>query len=441
MAGVRDDDLRGMGPWPSGINNLAKEGRLPTDETGRAVGLREADNLDIDRAGFVSRRGGSDRFFTGDLSHSLWSHDDLEFGLFADAGALHAVLPDGSIEALDVGVGQLPLSYDLFGDRVLFCNAMVSGMVGLDLQPRAWAPEQPPGQPQLAAVAGFALNPGQYQVGITFTDALGRESGNALAAAVVEVAEGQGIQVSQIPVPQSAETLRVNVYLSDANDTVLRLHSNLVAGTTTLLIGAPAQGRAAMTQFLTTMPPGRIVRLLNGRQFVADGRYLRWSPPMRYGLTDRVRNVMRFNDDIDLMEPVGRGTESAGFFVAAGKRTYWLGGADPANWNQPIAYGHGAVPGSSIVINADVLGFDSSAPVAFWLARNGRFVVGMPGGQVVPLKRDEFVAQDADRAAVLLREQGGIRQLITALRAPRTNSFAIADKPVAHVIYDETTTP
>lgn len=438
---VDDRALQGVGPWPAGVNNLAKEGRLPTNENGRPVALREADNLDIDRAGYVSRRGGSDRFHTGDLSHSLWSHDELEFGLFADAGALKVVHPDGSADALGVPVGQLPLSYDLFGDRVLFCNAMVSGMVGVDLQPRAWAPEQPAGQPQLAAIAGFSLNPGQYQVGITFTDVLGRESGNALAAAVVDVAEGQGIQVSQIPVPQSVDTLRVNVYLSDANDVVLRLHSTMVAGTTSLLIAAPAQGRAAMTQFLTTMPPGQIVRLLNGRQFVADGRYLRWSPPMRYGLTERVRNVMRFNDDITLMEPVGRGTESAGFFVAAGKRTYWLGGADPANWGQPIAYSHGAVPGSSVVINADVLGFDSSAPVAFWLARNGRFVVGMPGGQVVPLKRDEFVAQDAERAAVLLREQGGISQLITALRGPRVNSFAIADKPVAHVIYDGTTTP
>lgn len=438
MAGVRDRELQGMGPWPAGINNLAKEGRLPSDENGRAVALREADNLDIDRAGFVARRGGTDRFFDGALSHSLWSHDDLDFGLFVDGGELQVVYPDGSVSGLGVALGNLPVSYDLFADRVLFCNAMASGMVGLDLQPRAWSAEQPAGQPHAAAVDGFGLDPGQYQVCITYIDVMGRESGQAQAAVVVDVGEGQGIELTQIPVPQSADTLRVNVYVTDANDAGLRLHSSLPAGTTTTLIGAPAQGPVVTTQFLTTMPAGQIVRLHNGRQFVADGRYLRWSPAMRYGLTDRSNNVVRFNAPIDLLAPVGQGTEAAGLFVAAGKRTYWLGGTDPANWNKPYAFGHGAVPGSAAVVTADVLGFDGAAPMACWLARSGQFVVGTPGGQVVPLKRGEFVANDADRAAVLFREQNGLRQLITTLRGPRHNSFAVADRVVAHVIYDET---
>lgn len=436
MAGIRDRALIGMGPWPAGVNNLAREGRLPTDENGRAVALREADNIDLDRAGFARRRGGTERFYEGTLSHSLWGHDALPFALFVDDGELQAVEPDGGVTALGVAMGNLPVSYDLFGDRVLFCNAMASGMIGLDMQPRAWAAEQPAGQPHAATIAGYGLNPGQYQVAITFSDDLGRESGQALAAVVVDVADGQGIQLTDIPVPQSAATVRVNVYLTDANDQVLRLHSSLPAGTTTTIIGAPAQGRAAMTQFLTTMPAGAHVRLLNGRQFVADGRYLRWSPPMRYGLTDRSQNVIRFNAPIDMVQPAGQGTQSAGLFVAAGKRTYWLGGPDPAQWSQTIANGHGTVPGSALEVSGAVLGFDSAAPVAFWLARNGQFVVGLPGGQAMPLKRGEFVANDADRAAVLLREQAGISQIITALRGPRANTFAVSDRAVAHVIYE-----
>lgn len=435
---VSDRDLQGIGPWPAGINNLAKEGRLPTDENRRVVALREADNIDLDRAGYAARRGGTARFFDGALSHSLWSHDELPFGLFVDDGELQAVDPDGSVTALGVAMGGLPVSYELFGDRVLFCNRLARGMVGLNLQPYDWAAEQPAGQPHAAPVDGFGLNPGQYQVAITFTDVLGRESGQSLAAVVVDVAEGQGVELTQIPVPQSADTALVNVYLTDANDQGLRLHSSHPPGTTATLLGAPARGRAVMTQFLEPLPAGQFVALLNGRQFVADGRYLRWSPAMRYGLTNPAEQAIRFNADIELLAPVGRGTEGAGLYVAAGKRTYWHGGADPANWNQAIAFGHGAVPGSLVVVTGDVLGFDTAAPVAFWLARNGQFVVGLPGGQVMPLKRDTFVANNADRAAVLLREQGGIRQIITALRGARPNGFAVSDHAVAHIIHDET---
>src|SRR3546814_3109192 len=129
MAGVNDRGLQGVGPWPAGINNLAKEGRLPTNENGRPVALREADNIDIDRDGFVSRRGGSDRFHDGSLSHSLWSHDELPFGLFVDEGELRTVDPDGTVAGLGVAMGAMPVSYELFGDRVLFCNPMASGLV------------------------------------------------------------------------------------------------------------------------------------------------------------------------------------------------------------------------------------------------------------------------------------------------------------------------
>src|SRR3546814_8910665 len=99
---------------------------------------------------------------------------------------------------------------------------------------------------------------------------------------------------------------------------------------------------------------------------------------MGYGLTNRAEHVVRFDARIDLLAPVGRGTGSAGLFVAAGKRTYWLGGADPGAWNQAIAFGHGAVPGSMAVVTGHVLGFETASLVAFWLARNGQFVVGLP---------------------------------------------------------------
>jgi len=434
MAGVPDDRLVSVGPWPLGVNNLAKEGRLPTGENGHPVALREADNIDIDRDGFVTRRQGTSRFHAGTLVHSLWAHADLPFGLFVDDGILNAVLPDGRVEDVDADpVGGAPVSYDLIGERAYYASVFASGMIGADMVPRAWAPEHPGGQPHLASTTG-TLTAGQYQVAVTFMDDLGRESGSTGAVAI-DLADGQGIALSSIPPANEPSTVRVNIYLTGPNDNVLRLYGSLAPNVATITLVSAANGRALQTQFLAALPPGQLTCGHNGRQFVATGRNLRWSEPLRYGMA-RSTSLMRFNAPIDLMEPVGRGTEGAGLYVAAGSRTYWHGGTDPGNWNQVIASGHGVVPGTACRVTADVLGFDGKFPVSVWLNRGGQFCVGMPGGQVVPLKRGEFVANDADRGAALFRQGAGLQQIITSLRGARHNNLAITDSVVAHIIYD-----
>lgn len=64
---IREEELPRAGPWPAGVNNLAPEGRLPTDENGRPTVLREADNVDLTTAGYGKRRQGSESCFSGVL--------------------------------------------------------------------------------------------------------------------------------------------------------------------------------------------------------------------------------------------------------------------------------------------------------------------------------------------------------------------------------------
>lgn len=438
MAGVPDSGLPGAGPWPLGINNLAKEGRLPGDENGRLIALREADNIDIDRDGYVSRRPGATRVHAGNLTHSLWSDPGLSFGLFADAGELAIFDSDESVHPLGVMVGNQPISYALIGDKVFWSNRTVCGLVTLDRQALPWAPEFPAGQPALSAAAGFGLRAGQYQVAVTFTDVLGRESGSTLAA-VIELAAESGIQLSSIPQPlDPAAAPIINIYVSDPNDQVLRLHISLPVGITTYLVGSSATGRMLTTQFMREMPAGQIVRLYNGRQYVANGRYMRWSPAMRYGLTNRAGAVIGFDATIDLMEPV----QGGGMFVAAGARTYFFAGAEPDQFIQRIVQASGAVPGSAARVPGDSLGFDTAEERLVWLSRRGQFCIGGPDGSVVPLKKGEAVVDNADRAATLFRADNGLQQLITSLRAPRgIGSLAIRDRAVAHIVHDERDPP
>lgn len=434
MAGVPDSRLRRAGPWPLGVDNLSTEGDLAKDDFGRIIALREAVNVDLDATGWPKRRRGRDSLRACTLGHSGWSDRHLTFGLFVDNGELHALYEDLTASPLGVNVGNLPVSYALINDRVYFTNATTSGLITPDMQAWSWAPEQPTGQPLLTPSAGASLAPGQYQVVVTFTDLLGRESGSSLATAV-DVAEGQGITLDSVPQPGDVvATPTINIYCTGANDQVFRLYASMPSGIGTGVITARAEGRPLRSHLLHAMPPGHIVRGGHGRLWVAVGNTLLWSDPLRYGMYRPAANRMRFNAPIDVMEPVGDGESGAGVYVAAGDITYWYAGSDPARFDQRTALRTGARPGSSAYAPASAFGDDTDEQVTVWLGKNGTFYRANPGGNPAVLNRTGLV-DAADRAAVFFREERGMQHLVAALRGARTQNLAVTDRAYAHVVH------
>lgn len=432
MAGVRDSQLSKLGPWPAGINNVVEEQRLPRNEFGtRPIALREADNVDLDDAGVPRRRRGYAVALPLSMAHSGWSDALVPYGLLVNNGELCSLSQDLVLTQLGAYVGHQPLSYALIGSGIYFCNSVASGVVRDAGGVAAWAPEQPSGQPSVAPLDGLGLFPGLYQLAVTFVDENGRESGSTLAVQV-EVGEGQGIHATAIPQPLDPATTIINVYLSDANDQVLRRHTSLPAvGITDLRIGSKATGKVLDTQFLTTMPPGQITRLFNGLHLVARGKRLMWSPALRYGMHNAARGWTDFHATIDLVVPVGR----AGVMVAAGDRTIWLDGATPENWTRNIAYGAGAVPGSHIEVPGVAFSADDDDEMGLsdmWLARDGQIVRG-GAGKVLPMKYNSAAIDDASRAAPLYRDESGLQQIVMGLRAPQRQGLAVTDVAVAHV--------
>ncbi|WP_243350888.1 hypothetical protein [Stenotrophomonas acidaminiphila] len=425
---VSDAELKGAGPWPLGINNVAPEGRMPKDENGRPVALREADNVDLSSAGFVSRREGYVGCYSGSLVHSLWGHPELDFGLFVDAGTLHVLEGDETTGPLGAQPGDLPVSYAAVGDRVYFSNAQASGMLTvLDRAVHPWGAPATPAAPGAELVDGYGLQPGLYQLAVTVTDALGRESG-ADRATQIQVGDQQGILLRGLP-----SAGQVNIYLSAPNDQVMRLAARLPAGTPSYLISGEAEGVKLATHLLDPMPPGQFTRIFNGRHWVADGRTLRWSPPLRYGMTDLAHSLIRFDARIDLLEPVTG--EGAGLFLAAGKRTYFLAGADPSALQPIDVHNAGAVPGTSVQVPGQSIGMDDDGDYTVWLSRKGTYVIGLPGGRVAALNAGRTAIDNADRGASLFAARDGRQQVITTLRAPRAQGLAITDRAVAHVIH------
>lgn len=429
--GVRDRDLDPIRKF-GGLNNRIKE---PLAAPGV---LRDAKNVDVTLDNKIqTRAGSSDVLVPCTLGHSLWADYEglLPFALYADEAELRAMHPDLSTELLrsDLSIG-LDVSFARFNDTALWSNSVECGMVDSMLQCRPWACEGPSGLPDLSAVPG-ALGAGQVQVCVTFQDLIGRESGSTLAA-VIDLAPGEGVQLVNIPQPNDpVETPKIVVYVTEANGSALYRAKVIPAGTTMTQVLQRPEGRLLATQFLTAMPPGHIVRRWNGRQLVARGRTMIWSPALRYGLTHVGHMNMGFRGEITLMEPIEG--DGAGVYVSDGNRIQFLAGSDPTAWvPQPVS-ATGVEPGSSMLTPASAWGIQSKRYLPAWKGLDGLFAVGMPGGTIVTFNQSEFMAGTGEKAASLFREADGMMQFITVARGGRQRArMGVVDEAIAR-LYDE----
>jgi hypothetical protein len=408
-----------------GVNNTSREHEMPRDEVGNQLALREADNVDFSVEGKPRRRDGY--ALVGSGGHSAWSDDYLPFGLQVAGDALTAVFEDDSEESLVPGLAAgLPVSYARINDAVCWTNGVQSGQVTQGLEARPWACPNPPGPPMIEAAGNGALDAGQYQVTLTFLDAWGRESG-APRARPVNVAANGRILLTAIPQPPAGG--RVRIYATSADDSILRAAATLDAGVTEFELAQPPQGRRCDTLGLVPLPPGQLVAYGNGRQFVAGGKGVLYSPALRYGMLDPRAARVAFARRVDMLAFVGDGTDGAGLYVSDGKRTYWLAGANPADWSQRIAYSTGAVPGQIALAPGEAWGLDTKQLLPVWQSRNGRLCVGLPGGKVLtPQPREnqvDAVLDQAERAALVYRD--GTNSIVSALRGAGSQTFAMRD--------------
>lgn len=442
MTGVRDNALFKILGFPQGLDNLSAETELPMGQkgpNGRTLGsLRVAENVDLDEEGKVFRRRGYTLAYATDSLHSLWSHPDYPYMLAVDQ--------DGNLVSFDEHLNRLivtPLtavpttrmSFAYDAGYVYYCNGFDSGRIDLEGVPSPWALQPPRGQPLLEANAAGGLAAGRYQVAITFRDDDGRESGATLAAEI-ELATGQGIRLLSIPQPEDPQAAWIRIYVTETDGTVPRFAQDVLVGTETFVIGVGLRGAALATQFHEPLPAGQIVRLYRGRMYVWRHNVLYWSEAMHYGQGVLHQNYLHFNDDGTLLEGLHSG-DQAGMFVAAGKRTYFLSGSEPKQWVKSIAHPQGAVVGTSTQVEAAVLGLDINGHAPAWYDTGGDVVAGLPSGRVQKLHADRFSGPvNVEEGAMLLREHGGLRQLVTTLRGGTTSPLAVSDRAEAEVWKD-----
>jgi hypothetical protein len=431
MAGTDEAQLGKFGPFTAGLNNKAKPNQGPVDQNGVQVALAEAVNVDLDASGWPRmRRGQLTR--VEDPAHSLFPLPEHLLAWVAGSINAYRVEGDGDLTAdttLVTGLGDRLVTYASDDFDVYWSNGAEQGRIDatdLSVHPFWIATPNPV---SLAAIANGGLAAGQYDVSVTALDAAGRESA-ASSPVIVTLTAGQGINVTLPAKP--AETAAWRIYVSPPNGDVLYRCVQLPANATSYAIGVHVAGEQLQTAWMSVFPPVTLLRYGHGRLVGSINGVLVWSPPYRLGLTQDT-NYLPFGTENTLLEPVGEGGEGAGagWWVADHKRTYFMASGDPEQWaaaGQIAKYPHPAVPGCSVLAPGTVFGLETTAPVAFWLARNGVFCLGLPGGQVIPMKEESLALPvDAERgtAAVLLFD--GIRQILASTFGGLSNLAAATD--------------
>ena len=425
---LREKDLVTL-TFPRGKNTVAKETDLPKGSA------RELLNVDLSNSGKPSRRRGFASVYSAAGIHSLFSTKPYTF--FCEGTSLMRLLPNFTATSVRTGLDpSVGLSYAEVDGRVYYANGSQKGVITEEAVSAEWGVEAPVGQPILSATAAGGLNAATYQVAITYVSSSGEESGTGRAALLELVAAG-GILISNIP-QSSADSC--NIYVGPADGNTLYLVKNVPMGTTSTTVQSRINSSKMLeTQFMEEVPAGHIVRYYKGRMWMAVGDLLVFTMPLRYGLYDPRHTYFRFPEKISIVQPVENG-----IYVVSGNKTYFLSGTKPADMSQSVVYHQGGVEGTGMAVPPEALDSEDEdndlevegvgEHVAYWFSTTGA-VIGLPGGVVKPLTEDRVAADEYGSGATFLREEGDIRQLITALTNKGEGSgFGATDSASAEVV-------
>lgn len=390
-------------PLTLGIDMLSDETALPKGA------VRDAVNVDLDRAGNIRRRRGFQQVAVAPSSqgHSLWASPSGRGLFFCDGASLCSVSGSTVTPIFALNSGE-PVDYTEHNGAVFFSNRSTIGWTPTDSDtPRALGVPTPRA-PLLAASTSGALRAGRYTVALTLVDDRGEESGSSDYVQIELTAPG-GIQLSGLPAAGAGE--KVRIYLSPPNGETMFLSDTVPAGLGQYLLGSPRQLKALETGDMVPLLPGDIIRALAGRIYTATGRNLRFSEPFRFGLSRLHTGFVTMPADITIVEPT-----PSGVYVGAGGAVWFLSG-DPSKAELRRVHDAAAIHRSSITVSGGAFKTDKisgDGPVALWLSTEG-YVAGSADGSVVTLQADRIRIPASGSAPSVYGVRGGMKQVLTPI--------------------------
>ena len=406
-----------------GINNRSPEAKVPLTSARMLI------NLDLDADGAVGTRAGRTLTLAGAGIHSMWSTPEIDFALYVQDDELLLYDDTGANAVMRSGLQLREMSYTFVNGQVHYSNGVDTGRVSAMRTASSWGVETPSPSFVVAGAMPGGLTAGEY--GVTLTYMSGAEESGAPEPDVCVVSAGGGIALSNIPQPNSPNVTAIRVYVTAPDDPRYFHCRDLAVGMTSVTLGAFSRARLLNTHFMQPAPAGKYLTVKNGRIFSAQGKLLRWTEPVRYGLYNPATNYIALPS---VVTGIGHlATEGLHMFIGTMKKTYIYQGSDIDTASLVGAAHVGVVPGSMAMVDAEALhleGINYRCPV--WLGTNGAFFVGTQPG-ILPLNKS-VAATVYGKSAVLLRERGGGVQFIVAGRGGRKPGLGISDRAIARVI-------
>ncbi len=401
-------------PFPAitlGVDMLSNETSIPKGA------VREAINVDIDRAGNLARRTGYSRVVSGAGYHSIRGMPQKGWTLLAQNNTLKTINTSSyALTDLYTLNSPDPVDYCEHNGNVYFSNRTTLGWVPYGSSAARRLGISLPAAPSLTANLIGSLLPGKYTVALTFLDDLGEESGTSDFVEITLTTAG-GITLSGVPTHSG---WRIRVYVSAPDGEQLYLNSEFSAVTSLASISSTVKLKPEDVSQCYPMEPGSFIRAFNGRLYTALDTDFTFSEPLRYGVTAVHHNKIRMNDNITIFEPV-----LGGIYVGAGTKVWFFEGGDPSKFTQKLVSNCRAIPRSSILVPGEHFNpkvVDPDYPVAVWLSTSG-YVAGQADGKVVELQPDRvrIPGNHAGISTFLLRN--GRKQVITPVNSTSAAAF------------------
>ena len=365
-----------IGPF-LGLNNRLPDFALHVPKVGDW--LRSGDNVEVTNAGTIVRRKAASLVQSMTGAHSLHMISDTAGYLVRDSVLYAITLPTYSEALVKVLASNARLFWVETMGGLYASNGTDIGRVSGE----TWTAAFPtPAKPELNGAIGGGLEPGQYQVAVSYVRLSGSdllEEGGVSEALAVTLATQGGIRVN-LPAATAGAT-HVNIYLTQANGEVGYLVSFVVAGTTIYDCISLPTGREAPVRFDSKgakqieapLPAGELFSSM-GRLCSIVGNSIYVGVPFRPGYYLPIEGVIHFTAPVTVAIENKNGT-----YLCADK-TYWLPGDLLASQERLVQVLHyGAVPGTAF--------HHPDKPVVGWFGANG-IVLADPAGQAVALTEE-----------------------------------------------------
>lgn len=159
------------------------------------------------------------------------------------------------------------------------------------------------------------------------------------------------------------------------------------------------------------MPPCSILKHHNGRLYGAAGKTVWYTDPF-VDAVDAQRNFLQFPSDVTVIASV-----TGGIWIVADK-TYFFRGGGPENFVQEVQLEYGAVPGTAREI-------PNSNDVTWFSVRG--VTVATQDGAIKNVQEENVAPDTGTSGASIVREENGVKQLITTINNPTVSPMAARD--------------